>query len=134
MQTTFERSAAALDATASMMLARNNPKELPKTGEPVSTAWEYNKDGSVKRERTYGPDGRAIRDRDFNHSDDGTHEFPHDHTGGIGVTLLTREEILCPQQTKKNIAIRKWRQKQCHRYTITILIHMRLILKTKYSL
>ena len=52
---------------------------LPTTGEPNSKRHKYNKDGSVKQEREYGPDGRALRDTDYNHSDDGTHEFPHIH-------------------------------------------------------
>lgn len=38
-----------------------------------------NPDGTIKQRRYYGPDGRATKDTDYNHSDDGTHEFPHDH-------------------------------------------------------
>jgi len=51
---------------------------LPKTGEPGSTGYEYNKDGSVKKKREYGPDGRALRDTDYNHPGD-KHKFPHVH-------------------------------------------------------
>ena len=48
-------------------------------GEPNSSADLLNPDGSVKQRRYYGPDGKALEDVDFNHSDDGTHEFPHRH-------------------------------------------------------
>jgi RHS repeat-associated core domain len=54
-------------------------KSLPTEGEPNSSADILNPDGSVKQRRYYGPDGKAQEDIDFNHSDDGTHEFPHRH-------------------------------------------------------
>lgn len=38
-----------------------------------------NPDGSVKQRRYYGNDGHAIEDIDYNHTDDGTHTFPHRH-------------------------------------------------------
>lgn len=53
--------------------------KLKGDGEPNSSADLLNPDGSVKQRRYYGPDGRAIEDIDFNHTDDGTHEFPHRH-------------------------------------------------------
>lgn len=53
---------------------------LPATKQtPNSSADLLNPDGSVKRRRYYGADGKAIMDIDFNHTDDGTHEFPHIH-------------------------------------------------------
>jgi len=52
---------------------------LPAKGEPNSSTDLLNPDGTVKQRRYYGPDGKAEKDIDFNHTDDGTHEFPHDH-------------------------------------------------------
>lgn len=52
---------------------------LPKNGEPNSSADILNPDGSVKQRRYYDDKGRAIEDIDYNHPDDGTHEFPHRH-------------------------------------------------------
>ena len=46
---------------------------------PNSSADLLNPDGSVKQRRYYDADGRAQMDIDFNHIDDGTHEFPHIH-------------------------------------------------------
>ncbi|MBF2485356.1 hypothetical protein [Listeria welshimeri] len=52
---------------------------LPKDGKPNSSADILNPDGSVKQRRYYDDKGKAKEDIDFNHSDDGTHEFPHRH-------------------------------------------------------
>ncbi|ELX6563225.1 hypothetical protein SJ844_001731 [Listeria monocytogenes] len=52
---------------------------LSKDGKPNSSADILNPDGSVKQRRYYDDKGRAKEDIDFNHSDDGTHEFPHRH-------------------------------------------------------
>lgn len=57
----------------------NKKKSLDGKGEPNSSADLLNPDGSVKQIRYYGPDGKPIEDIDFNHPDDGTHEFPHRH-------------------------------------------------------
>lgn len=46
---------------------------------PNSSADLLNPDGSAKQRRYYGEDGKAQMDIDFNHTDDGTHEFPHIH-------------------------------------------------------
>ena len=46
---------------------------------PNSSADLLNPDGSVKQRRYYDIDGKAKMDIDFNHTDDGTHEFPHIH-------------------------------------------------------
>ena len=54
-------------------------KNLKGDGEPNSSVDLLNPDGSVKQRRYYGPDGRAVEDIDYNHSDDGTHEFPYRH-------------------------------------------------------
>jgi len=53
---------------------------LPKTGEPNSSSDILNPDGSVKQRRYYDKDGNADLDIDYNHTDDGTHTFPHRHT------------------------------------------------------
>ncbi|MBP2099022.1 hypothetical protein [Enterococcus rivorum] len=52
---------------------------LPSKGQPNSSTDLLNPDGSVKQRRYYGKDGKAVEDIDFNHTDDGTHEFPHRH-------------------------------------------------------
>lgn len=53
---------------------------LPATKQtPNSSADLLNPDGGVKQRRYYGADGKAEMDIDFNHTDDGTHEFPHIH-------------------------------------------------------
>lgn len=54
-------------------------KSLPGKGEPNSSADLLNPDGTVKQRRYYGDDGRPQVDIDFNHTDDGTHTFPHRH-------------------------------------------------------
>ena len=46
---------------------------------PNSSADLLNPDGSVKQRRYYDSNGRAEMDIDYNHTDDGTHEFPHIH-------------------------------------------------------
>ena len=46
---------------------------------PNSSADLLNPDGSVKQRRYYDANGRAEMDIDFNHTDDGTHDFPHIH-------------------------------------------------------
>lgn len=51
---------------------------FPKLG-PNSSSDLLNPDGSVKQRRYYGNDGLAEEDIDYNHSDDGTHTFPHIH-------------------------------------------------------
>ena len=54
-------------------------RTLPGKGEPNSSADLLNPDGTVKQRRYYGKDGRPEVDIDFNHTDDGTHTFPHRH-------------------------------------------------------
>ncbi len=56
-----------------------NKNNLPGKGEPNSSADLLNPDGTVKQRRYYDEQGRAKEDIDFNHSDDGTHTFPHRH-------------------------------------------------------
>lgn len=50
---------------------------LPKAGVPGSSQVLPNPDGPPKQKRWYGPDGNAVRDRDYNHS--GNLPFPHNH-------------------------------------------------------
>lgn len=53
---------------------------LPATKQTQNSSVDLlNPDGSVKQRRYYGEDGKAQMDIDFNHTDDGTHEFPHIH-------------------------------------------------------
>ncbi|MFS7207486.1 T7SS effector LXG polymorphic toxin [Carnobacterium divergens] len=52
---------------------------LGSEGEPNSSKDLLNPDGSIKQRRYYGEDGKVIEDIDYNHSDDGSHTFPHRH-------------------------------------------------------
>ena len=55
---------------------------LPTTGDPDSSQTLRNPDGTPKQKRWYGPDGKAKRDRDYNHG--GDWPFPHDHEWNNG--------------------------------------------------
>lgn len=57
--------------------SNNVSNSLPVKGEPGSSQTLHNPDGTPKQKRWYGPDGNAVRDRDFNHP--GKLPFPHDH-------------------------------------------------------
>ncbi len=57
---------------------------LPTEGEANSTAVLRNPDGSVKQERSYGPDGKVTEDTDYNHPGN-KHQFPHKHKWKDGV-------------------------------------------------
>ena len=61
------------------VVPNSEANKLPVTGVPNSSADLLNPDSSVKQRRYYGEDGKAQMDIDFNHTDDGTHEFPHTH-------------------------------------------------------
>lgn len=52
---------------------------LPVKCDANSSADLLNTDGTVKQRRYYDTDGKAQMDIDFNHTDDGTHTFPHRH-------------------------------------------------------
>ncbi|WP_317913556.1 T7SS effector LXG polymorphic toxin [Carnobacterium maltaromaticum] len=52
---------------------------LDPKGEPNSSADLLNPDGSVKQRRYYDEKGRVLEDIDYNHTDNGTHVFPHRH-------------------------------------------------------
>ena len=40
----------------------------------------FNENGELIQQRWYGPDGRAVLNRDWKHSKKGgEHKFPHDH-------------------------------------------------------
>ncbi|MEA4828104.1 MAG: hypothetical protein VB130_16015, partial [Clostridium sp.] len=52
--------------------------KLGNKGAPNSKDKLYNKDGSVKQERVYGPDEKPLLDTDWNHGGVG-HVFPHTH-------------------------------------------------------
>ena len=57
-----------------------DPQNFKAKKQPANSSADLlNPDGSVKRRRYYGADGNAKMDIDFNHTDDGTHEFPHIH-------------------------------------------------------
>ena len=58
-------------------------QSLPVEGEPNSSQELENPDGTPKQKRWYGPDGKPLRDRDFNHT--GDMEFPHDHEWKDGI-------------------------------------------------
>ena len=57
-----------------------DPQNFKAKEQPANSSADLlNPDGSVKQRRYYGADGNAKMDIDFNHTDDGTHEFPHIH-------------------------------------------------------
>ena len=56
-------------------------RSIPKPyGQPNSRIDMYDEaTGELLQQRWFGPDGWALRDRDWNHNDsNNTHEFPHD--------------------------------------------------------
>ena len=54
--------------------------ELKSTGSPNTRIDLYDENGNLIQQRWYGPDGRAILNRDWKHpSKGGEHKFPHDH-------------------------------------------------------
>ena len=55
---------------------------LSKSGDPGSSVELLNPDGSVKQRRSYKENGEPDVDVDYNHTDDGTHTFPHQHRWG----------------------------------------------------
>ena len=63
---------------ASISLVATIVRSLPLRGNPNSSQTLHNPDGTPKQKRWYGPDGNAIRDRDYNHTGDNL-PFPHDH-------------------------------------------------------
>ena len=56
--------------------------DLKRIGTPNSRTDLYNEQGELIQQRWYGPDGRAILNRDWKHKDNNPqnpHKFPHDH-------------------------------------------------------
>ena len=56
--------------------------ELKSTGSPNTRIDLYDENGNLIQQRWYGPDGRAIWNRDWKHKDENPkkpHKFPHDH-------------------------------------------------------
>ncbi len=55
---------------------------LDAIGDPNTRTDLYNEQGELLQQRWYGPDGRAVLNRDWKHSDNNLkkpHKFPHDH-------------------------------------------------------
>ena len=77
--TIFKAFTQAAEDIANLLLAKKKPESLPKEGDPNSDKEILNDDGTVKQRRHYDENGSADYDIDFNHPDDGTHEFPHVH-------------------------------------------------------
>ena len=56
--------------------------DLPRIGTPNTRTDLYNEQGELIQQRWYGPDGRAMWNRDWKHKDNNPkkpHNFPHDH-------------------------------------------------------
>lgn len=70
-----------------ILYAKKKSKSLPPKGDPNSDAKLENDDGSTKQRRHYDSDCNAEFDIDYNHSDDGTHEFPHVHIWRNGARI-----------------------------------------------
>lgn len=56
----------------------SSARSLPATSSTYSSK-DLISEGKVKQRRYYDGSGRAIRDVDYFHGDDGTHTFPHIH-------------------------------------------------------
>lgn len=57
---------------------KKTSESLRTTGKPNSEQTIRNPDGTIKQRRFYGPDGKALKDIDYNHGGVG-HRFPHQH-------------------------------------------------------
>lgn len=56
--------------------------DLPRMGTSNTRTDLYNEQGELIQQRWYGPDGRAMWNRDWKHKDSNSqkpHKFPHDH-------------------------------------------------------
>lgn len=54
--------------------------DLKAIGTPNTREDLYNEDGELLQQRWFGPDGKAILNRDWKHKNKGgEHKFPHDH-------------------------------------------------------
>ena len=82
---------AVEEAVGYVKESKGQPGKLLPTGVPGSSEVLRNPDGTIKQKRWYGPDGRAVRDRDYNHSGENI-EFPHDHTWNNGKRSKDHEE------------------------------------------
>ena len=83
-----------------MLRAREIVIAYLKRGEPNSTKTLNNPDGSVKQERVYGPDGRALKDTDYNHGGVG-HTFPYEHDWDWSNSVQPRGDAHTPTNTSK---------------------------------
>lgn len=55
-------------------------ESLKKEGIPNTRIDLFNENGELIQQRWYGPDGRAVLNRDWKHSKKGgEHKFPHNH-------------------------------------------------------
>ena len=61
-----------------ILSSKMKPSKLPRHGELSTTQTLLNPDGTIKQERTYGPDGDAAKDVNYNHAES-KHKFPHGH-------------------------------------------------------
>ena len=75
----------------------NDLRKLKQFGKPNSRADLYIK-GRLKQSRWYGPDGRAVRNRDYFHG--GDMEFPHDHDWDWDKDPARQEEHIKPDYEK----------------------------------
>ena len=81
---TFEYLTSIAEKISTLLLSKKKPQSLPTKGEPNSDKELLNEDGTVKQRRHYDENGDADYDVDFNHQNDGTHEFPHVHKWNNG--------------------------------------------------
>lgn len=68
--------------------------DLKVTGKPNSRIDLYNSNGVKIQSRWYGPDGKAVRNRDYKHG--GNLEFPHDHIWNWSNSLPRGKEHIAP--------------------------------------
>lgn len=74
---------------------------LPRIGTPNTRVDLYDENSNLLQQRWYGPDGRAIWDRDWSHGG-GEHEWPHDHYWDWTNTKNPRPAYNGPNDEKTN--------------------------------
>ena len=84
IDTTLENIETITSSTETLIRTAANEtfNSLPTEGEPGTSRTLNNPDGTPKQKRWYGPDGKAERGRDYNHT--GNMPFPHDHEWNNG--------------------------------------------------
>ena len=70
-------------------------RKLEPIYKPNSKVNRY-ENGEKKQSRWYGPDGKAVRNRDYSHTSNGKVPFPHDHAWNWNNPMPRGKEHLEP--------------------------------------